>query len=158
MSLVFFSLGSNIEPSKNLSDARIELSKYFSLKKFSSTYQSPSAGFDGADFLNEVLCFETGLEVSEVLKITKNIEKNMGRKKTSRKYSDRNIDIDLILYDSFVGEVESTKLPHSDIENYNFVLIPLKEIAGEMIHPSLGISMKDLAEQKKFTNKLLKLD
>jgi 7,8-dihydro-6-hydroxymethylpterin-pyrophosphokinase len=50
MSLVFFSLGSNIEPSKNLSDARIELSKYFSLKKFSSTYQSPSAGFDGADF------------------------------------------------------------------------------------------------------------
>ena len=47
MSLVFFSLGSNIEPSKNLSDARIELSKYFSLKKFSSTYQSPSAGFDG---------------------------------------------------------------------------------------------------------------
>ena len=38
------------------------------------------------------------------------------------------------------------------------VLIPLKEIAGEMIHPSLGISMKDLAEQKKFTNKLFKLD
>jgi 7,8-dihydro-6-hydroxymethylpterin-pyrophosphokinase len=57
-----------------------------------------------------------------------------------------------------VGEVGSTKLPNSDIENYNFVLIPLKEIAGEMIHPSLGISMKDLAEQKKFTNKLLKLD
>mgnify|MGYP005642866117 FL=1 len=82
----------------------------------------------------------------------------MGREKTSKKYSDRNIDIDLILYDSFVGEVESTKLPHSDIEKYNFVLIPLKEIAGEMIHPSLGISMKDLAEQKKFTNKLLKLD
>ena len=77
MSLVFFSLGSNIEPSKNLSDARIELSKYFSLKKFSSTYQSPSAGFDGADFLNEVLCFETDLEVSEVLKITKNIEKKI---------------------------------------------------------------------------------
>ena len=47
---------------------------------------------------------------------------------------------------------------HSDIENYNFVLIPLKEIVGEMIHPSLGISMKDLAEQKKFTDKLLKLD
>ena len=115
MSLVFFSLGSNIEPSKNLSDARIELSKYFSIKKFSSTYQSPSAGFDGADFLNEVLCFETDLEVSEVLKITKNIEKKMGREKTSKKYSDRNIDIDLILYDSFVGEVGSTKLPHSDL-------------------------------------------
>ena len=158
MSLVFFSLGSNIEPSKNLSNARIELSKHFSLKKYSSTYKSPSAGFDGADFLNEVLCFETDLEVSEVLKITKNIEKNMGREKSPKKYSDRNIDIDLILYDSFVGEVESKKLPHADIENYNFVLIPLKEIAGEMIHPSLGISMKELAEQKKFTNKLLKLD
>jgi 7,8-dihydro-6-hydroxymethylpterin-pyrophosphokinase len=61
MSLAFFSLGSNIEPSKNLSDARIELSKYFSLKKFSSTYQSPSVGISIKDlaeqkkFTNELL-------------------------------------------------------------------------------------------------------
>ena len=158
MSLVFFSLGSNIEPIKNLSDARHELGKYFSLIKSSSTYQSPSAGFDGEDFLNEVHCYETNLKVSEVLQITKNIEKSMGREKSSNKNSDRNIDIDLILYDSFIGEVGSTKLPHSDIEKYNFVLIPLIEIAGEMIHPSLGISMKNVAEQKKFTNKLTKLD
>jgi len=158
MSIIFFSLGSNIEPSKNLSDARYELNKHFSLKKSSSTYLSPSAGFNGADFLNEVLCYETELEVIEVLKISKKIEKNMGRKKSSKKYSDRNIDIDLILYDSFIGEVGSTKLPHSDIEKYNFVLIPLIEIAGEMIHPSLGISMKEIANQKKFTNKLTKLD
>ena len=67
MSLVFFSLGSNIEPSKNLSDARIELSKYFSLKKFSSTYQSPSAGFDGAYFLYYVLCLESDFFVIDVI-------------------------------------------------------------------------------------------
>lgn len=151
---VFISLGTNLgEKEQNLRFAiqKIEerIGKVVSLSAF---YATAPWGFTSENtFLNAALCVETSLLPLEVLKITQEIEREMGRahKSANGIYSDRLIDIDLLLCfesdgSSVLLDTSELRLPHPLMQERRFVMEPLAEIAPDMIHPVLGKTMKEL--------------
>ena len=147
MSLITISLGSNIEPQLNLEKATNEIAKFASLEKTSKIYKSKSVGFEGNDFLNQVILCEVKVELEETYRKLKKIEKKMGRVKNVNKFSDRLIDLDLLTFNDEISEGKIT-LPHNDILKYSFVLVPFAEIYPEFIHPVNQKSIETLLKEK----------
>ena len=147
MSLITISLGSNIEPQLNLEKATNEIAKFATLEKTSKIYKSKSVGFEGNDFLNQVILCEVKVELEETYFKLKKIEKEMGRVKNVNKFSDRLIDLDLLTYNDEISEGKIT-LPHNDILKYSFVLVPFAEIYPEFIHPVNQKSIETLLKEK----------
>lgn len=154
MAKVYLGLGTNLgDKEQNLRDAvqKIEeqVGKIVSLSAF---YVTAPWGFSSDNsFLNAAVCVETKLSPLEVLQETQMIEKELGRtqKSVNRMYSDRLIDIDLLLYEDLVLSVISTSgveltLPHPLMTERDFVMKPLAEIAPGLVHPVLGKTMKEL--------------
>ena len=113
----------------------------------SSFYRTAPWGFvSDNDFLNAAACSETLLDPLEVLHLTQAIEKEMGRtaKSVERVYSDRPIDIDLLMYDDTVMQTPELTLPHPADGGTEFRHGPLAEIAGEMVHPVSGLTMEEM--------------
>ena len=98
MKEVTISLGSNINPLINLQKANELIIKNFKLIKSSKIYSSKSEGFQGDDFLNQVILCNTDLEFEKAIQYLKKIETSMGRIKELEKFSDRLIDLDLLTY------------------------------------------------------------
>lgn len=147
MSLITISLGSNIEPQLNLEKATNEIAKFATLEKISKIYKSKSVGFEGNDFLNQVILCEVKVELEETYFKLKKIEKEMGRVKNVNKFSDRLIDLDLLTFNDEISEGKIT-LPHNDILKYSFVLVPFAEIYPEFIHPVNQKSIETLLKEK----------
>ena len=147
MSLITISLGSNIEPQLNLEKAINEIAKFATLEKTSKIYKSKSVGFEGNDFLNQVILCEVKVELEETYFKLKKIEKEMGRVKNVNKFSDRLIDLDLLTFNDEISEGKIT-LPHNDILKYSFVLVPFAEIYPEFIHPVNQKSIETLLKEK----------
>ena len=143
MQQVFVSIGSNIDPRNNIEEARIILGNLFDCT-FSGLYETRAEGFEGNDFINSVVGFETNLQLIELRDKLKQIEKKMGRTDIQKGMSDRIIDLDIILYGDQVVEDDDFDIPSKDIENYLFVLEPLAEIAGERHHPILNNTYSEL--------------
>ena len=154
MAKVYISLGTNLgDKEQNLRTAvqKIEeqVGKVISLSAF---YITAPWGFSSDNsFLNAAACVETKLSPLEVLQETQMIEKELGRtqKSVNRMYSDRLIDIDLLLYEDLVLSVISASgveltLPHPLMTERDFVMKPLAEIAPGLVHPVLGKTMKEL--------------
>ena len=149
MQQVFVSIGSNIDPRNNIEEARIILGNLFDCT-FSGLYETRAEGFEGNDFINSVVGFQTDMQLIELRDKLKQIEKKMGRTEIQKGMSDRIIDLDIILYGDQVIEDDDFDIPSKDIEKYLFVLEPLAEIAGARHHPILNntysemlIDMKD---------------
>ena len=147
MSLITISLGSNIEPKLNLEKATNEIAKFAALEKTSKIYKSKSVGFEGNDFLNQVILCEVKVELEETYCKLKKIEKEMGRVKNVNKFSDRLIDLDLLTFNDEISEGKIT-LPHNDILKYSFVLVPFAEIYPEFVHPVNQKSIETLLKEK----------
>ena len=100
-------------------------------------------------FLNTVVAFKSTLAPEEILKATQEIERRLGRTKKSidGHYSDRPIDIDILLYGSRVIESEHLTIPHPLLHKRLFVLQPLARIAPGLIHPILGKSIAELLKE-----------
>ena len=147
MSLITISLGSNIEPQLNLEKAINEIAKFATLEKTSKIYKSKSVGFEGNDFLNQVILCEVKVELEETYCKLKKIEKEMGRVKNVNKFSDRLIDLDLLTFNDEISEGKIT-LPHNDILKYSFVLVPFAEIYPEFVHPVNQKSIETLLKEK----------
>ena len=99
---------------------------------------------DQPQFLNGVCEVRTSLEPLELLHTLLDIEQEMGRVRL-RHWGERNIDLDLLLYEDVVLDTEELKLPHPDMQNRDFVLLPLAEIAPELVHPILQKSIEELS-------------
>ena len=131
--MVYLALGSNIGDRRNaLSEAirRID-ERVGRVDKVSSFMETEPWGFKSEfKFLNAVLSVQSMLSPIEILHITQNIEKEMGREKKSLGgiYHDRIIDIDLLMYDSLQLDTPELTLPHPHMKEREFVMIPLMEI------------------------------
>jgi 2-amino-4-hydroxy-6-hydroxymethyldihydropteridine diphosphokinase len=135
----FLLLGSNQgNRVQQLSDATNKINQSIGpSEKKSSVYQTAAWGkTDQPDFLNQALIVKSSLSPQEVLKIIHYIELEMGRQRTS-KWNERTIDIDILYAGELVLNLPELKIPHPEIQNRKFALIPLVEIAPDFVHPIL---------------------
>lgn len=148
----FLGLGTNQnDRQKNLKKAveyiRISAGEVIS---FSQIYETESWGFRSENhFLNMVIQIKTGLKPVDLLKQLLKIEMIMGRVRSAEKYSSRIIDIDILLYENEIIDKPYLKVPHPMMSERKFVLVPLCEIAPEMIHPVLNKTFATLLEECK---------
>jgi 2-amino-4-hydroxy-6-hydroxymethyldihydropteridine diphosphokinase len=113
----------------------------------SGLYETPPWGFESDNnFLNVALGMDTSLSPVELLYLTKQIEREMGRMpKSSDAYQDRLIDIDILLYENLILHTQELTLPHPLMHKRSFVLAPLASIAPDLVHPVLKQTIAGLA-------------
>lgn len=141
---VYLGIGSNVNRERNISHALDCLLKDYGSLSVSSVYESEAFGFDGAPFFNLVAGVTTDESVSKIMQKLRAIENACGRRRDVPRFSDRTLDIDLLLYGDAVGEIDGVKLPRADITEYAFVLWPMAEIAGNLLHPVEKVSYASL--------------
>jgi 2-amino-4-hydroxy-6-hydroxymethyldihydropteridine diphosphokinase len=131
----YVSVGSNIDKAKNINAGLNSLREMFGELSVSPIYETAAVGFDGDNFYNLVVGFESDLSVHAVFQILRELEFKHGRSSNSQKFSPRSLDLDLLLYGDEIIDDGILKLPRDDIEKYAFVLQPLADIAPNLIHP-----------------------
>jgi 2-amino-4-hydroxy-6-hydroxymethyldihydropteridine diphosphokinase len=110
----------------------------------SAVYESEAWGYrPQPSFYNMVVEVRTSFQPSELLRKIKQIEREMGRTKRD-KWRERIIDIDILYYDDEIIHSKELSIPHPEIPNRRFTLVPLCEISGSAIHPVLGRSNQEL--------------
>ena len=149
MAEVYLGLGTNLgDKEANLDMAMEEIRKRVGeILSLSAYYITEPWGFDSKNaFLNAVCKVSTSLSPLDVLLTTQSIEKDLGRLKKSvnGQYSDRPIDIDILLYDDIVLDSPNLTIPHPLMHKRTFVMEPLSEIATELVNPVLHESMKEI--------------
>lgn len=149
MATVYLGLGTNLgNKEANLRTAIYKLQERIGKQvSLSSFYETAPWGFESDhSFLNAAIGLETNLSPIEILHITQDIEKELGRTKKSvnGSYSDRLIDIDILLYDTLVLQTPELTIPHPLMTERDFVMKPLIEIAGNVIHPTRQKTLSEL--------------
>ena len=145
--IIFLSIGSNLgDKSENIKTALKFLKlKVGKVKSISSIYETKALGFDGPDFFNLCLSIQTEYSPEEVLNRLLKIEILMGRvRMNQRKLISRKIDMDILFYDHEIISSEKLQIPHPRLQNRNFVLYPLIEIAPNFKHPVLKTNISAL--------------
>ncbi len=156
--LAYLSLGSNL----GNRFAMLQRAVLFLQKKagevlsISAVYENPAMGFDGDDFLNAALVLETSLAPEDLLSLILDLEKDFGRERETEGYTSRTLDLDIIFYDDAVIETGSLTIPHPKMQERNFVLKPLADIAPQLYHPVLGRDIRNLLQQCKDRSALSK--
>ncbi len=145
--LIGGNLGNRIE---NLAMARSlienELGKII---KASSIYETAAWGITKQpDFLNQVLLIKTKFPPEKMMQLILSIENKMGRVRTQKNAS-RIIDIDILFFNDEIISNENLTIPHPEIQNRKFALIPLNEIASDLVHPVFKQSIKNLLSTSK---------
>ena len=147
--MIYLGLGTNLgnkEQNLRMSVQKIE-ERIGEIVSLSAFYVTAPWGFASDNsFLNAVVCVETPLLPLEILKETQAIERELGRtsKSVGGVYSDRLIDIDLLLCGDIIMDEEGLILPHPLMTERRFVMEPLAEIAPDVMHPVLHKTMKEL--------------
>jgi len=146
-SIACFSLGSNMgDRKKNLDRAaRLLVRRAGSLDSLSGKYESPPWGYKSdSPYLNCCLAIRTDREALDLMELALEIEKEMGRTREGQGYSDRIIDVDLLLYGDRIMDHPQLILPHPRMSLRRFVLLPLAEILPDLKHPVSGKRIAEL--------------
>ncbi|HWO43734.1 MAG TPA: 2-amino-4-hydroxy-6-hydroxymethyldihydropteridine diphosphokinase [Candidatus Eisenbacteria bacterium] len=144
---VYVGVGSNVGNKKeNFFEALSRVAKLPDTKiiKESSLYDSEPLGDSKEWYVNGAIEIETKFKPEMLLKKFKNIERAMGRKKVRKRWGSRIIDLDILLYDALVVKKKNLRIPHPEMANRKFVLVPLSEIAPQVVHPELGMTISEL--------------
>ena len=138
----------------------IDSNPYCEVETVSSIYESsPYGEIIQGEFFNAVFKIKTYFELKELFKSLKLVEQQVGRKATT-KWGPREIDLDILFYNDMVFSDDEITIPHKDLLNRDFVLVPLCEIAPDLIHPIMNkkiseiiifqsVDNESLAQQKK---------
>ena len=156
----YLHLGSNVGDRKQMLLNAIQAIsiQIGNITKESSIYETEPWGLTNQpDFYNMAVEVHSEIKVEEVFNLIKSIEKEMDRQKDI-KWGPRNIDIDILYCNDMIVETPELTIPHPQIYNRNFVLIPMIEIAGELIDPVKNLSLDELYEQCKDTHEVFILN
>jgi len=145
----YIALGSNLgDKEANLRQAlKLLTEQGITIKRVSKFFVTEPYGvIDQPSFLNGACCIETALPPLNLLETLLAVENKMGRVRL-RHWGERNIDLDLLLYENVIMDTEKLRLPHPDMQNRDFVLLPLEEIAPELEHPVLHKTIAKLKDE-----------
>jgi 2-amino-4-hydroxy-6-hydroxymethyldihydropteridine diphosphokinase len=155
---VFIGIGSNLGDRRaNCREARLRLTELPKSRvvKESSLYESEPHGDAKTWFGNSVVEIETELNPADLLKHLKKIEADMGRKRVKgKRWGSRIIDLDILFYDNEMIDKRNLKVPHPRLPQRRFVLVPLSELAPQLIHPGLNVSVSELLATTKDRKKI----
>ena len=147
--LVHLGLGSNLGDRKEYLSMAYNQLRSEAVREFSasSIYESePLLKMPQPKYLNMVVCGLTIFSPQELLKKCQQIEISLGRVHRER-WGCREIDIDILSYGSRIIDNDDLVIPHPEIENRSFVLMPMLELSPEWLHPETGITIKELWEK-----------
>lgn len=144
MARVYVSVGSNMDRERNIRSCIEILKKRFGSLVISTVYQSRAVGFEGDDFFNLVVGFDTKMDVYTLVKLLRSIEACHNRRRNKTRFSPRTLDLDLLIYDDLVLEETELHIPRDEITRYAFVLCPLAEVAGQWFHPLIKHTLTEL--------------
>lgn len=144
MTSVLVAAGSNVDPAANLRRALDVLAAHYPDLRCSRAYRNAAVGFEGEDFVNLVLLVETGEGVREVLARLHAAEEACGRERHAPKWAPRAMDLDILLYGDRVCDEPGLVLPRPDLVRRPYMLGPAAEVAPELVHPTLRLTLGEL--------------
>lgn len=155
---VFIGIGSNLGDRRaNCREGRQHVAQLPKTRvvKESSLYESEPHGDAKTWFGNSVVEVETELAPAELLKALKQIETTMGRKRVKgKRWGSRIIDLDILFFDNETIDKRNLKIPHPRVPQRRFVLVPLSELAPQLIHPGLNVTVSELLATTKDNKKV----
>jgi len=143
----YVAIGSNLDPAARMLQAARALRQRFPDARFSRCYCNPAYGFEGPDFYNAVVGFDTELPIELLLPQLHAIEALCGRERADPKWAPRKMDLDLLLYGAAVGVGVGYELPRRDLARRIYMLGPLAELAPELSYPPSGPTIGQLWAQ-----------
>ncbi len=143
MTKVLVAAGSNIEPVANLRRALDALAAHYPDLRCSRAYRNEAVGFEGEDFINLVVGFDTGDDVHAVIGHLHEAESLCGRERHAPKWAPRSMDLDILLFGDTVCDEPGLVLPRPDLLRRAYMLGPAAEIAPGFVHPTLGVTLAD---------------
>jgi 2-amino-4-hydroxy-6-hydroxymethyldihydropteridine diphosphokinase len=146
VSTAWLGLGSNVDAEANITAGIEELKHRFKNVRLSPLYKSESVGFDGDDFINLVASVESDMHPVDLREYLRDLEDRHGRKRDVPKFSDRSLDIDILLYDDLVVYSPLLEIPRAEILKFAHVLKPLADLDPDLIHPVELRPMKEIWE------------
>jgi 2-amino-4-hydroxy-6-hydroxymethyldihydropteridine diphosphokinase len=154
----YIALGSNVgDREENITKAFVALKQKLQILKISSLYETkPMYLEDQGWFVNCAAKIETALTPRELLEFLKSIEKALGRKQAVRN-GPRLIDLDVLIYGDQVVSENDLQVPHPKIQERAFVLVPLAEIAPNLIHPTMKKTISELLSELNYDKSEIKL-
>ena len=158
---VLVAAGSNVEPIANLRRALEVLRRHFPGLRASAAYANAAVGFEGDDFVNLVVRFDTDLPVRQVLARLHEAEAACGRERDAPKWAPRSMDLDVLLYGDVVCAEPGLTLPRPDLLRRPYMLGPAAEIAPEVEHPTARRTLAELwrdMRQREPAHELLRVD
>lgn len=142
-------LGSNIQRERNIPQAVQLLASRPALRLLTSSgiYESAAVGGSGPQplFSNSAALIETQLDPAALRHSLREIEAALGRVRSADKYAPRPIDMDIVLYGDFVGEVEGNSLPDPELLRFAHIAVPCAEIAPHWVHPLTGQTLYEIS-------------
>ena len=155
MARVFISLGSNVgDRLANIQQAVSLLSMTDKIKivKSSSFYETePWGNKNQTWFVNAAVALDTELSPVELLKLCQSVEMQLGRNRVNQeKWSERTIDIDILMYDNLVMSNDILSIPHPYMHKRAFVLVPMLEVKSDLVHPVFKKTISELYDELEY--------
>ncbi len=146
MSIAYLGIGSNVDARANIASGIMALAEAFGDVHLSPVYRAPAVGFSGSDFINLAARIETDMGPLDLKSFLHTLEDRHGRARNVPKFSDRTLDVDILLYDDLYLLSPELEIPRDEILTAAHVLKPLADLAPDLLHPVGSRTMSELWE------------